>query len=185
VLVYLGHGAGGLLGVVFTVAAIGKLRSRRAFADFVASLQQMRLVEQRWSRPVAYAIAAAEGAVVVLLVAGLTAVAPALLAVGFGGATALFAALTTGVGLAVRRGVTAPCRCFGVTTTPLGPFHVARNAVLTLVAAIGLAAVVAARDAAPGAAELAVTVFAGAVLGAIVIALDDLRQLFAPPTRQP
>jgi len=80
--------------------------------------------------------------------------------------------------LSVRRGNTAPCRCFGASSTPLGPRHLVRNALLLAVAAAGLAGVLT-----PGALELPGTLVAGAaglVVGAMITVFDDIADLVKP-----
>ncbi len=186
---YLRYGAGCLLGVVFAVAAVSKLRSRRAFTEFVASLRPMGLAPAARLPLVAGAVAVAEVAVTVLLAVSLGGPLPenpasTVAALGFAGAVALLAVLTGGVAVALRRGVSAPCRCFGVSAAPLGPIHLARNGILLVVAAVGLISVLASPLGSGEAAGLAIAVPAGLVLGALIVAFDDLWFLLAPPARR-
>lgn len=80
---------------------------------------------------------------------------------------------------AIRRGDRAPCNCFGASARPVGRVHVVRNAVLIIVAALGLAADAA--EAGPvGPAGGFAAVIAGGVLAALVVRADDLAELFGP-----
>src|SRR5580693_8484267 len=103
--------------VTYGVSAASKLRSGRAYRAFRAGLAAAVLVT-------------AEAAVTGLCAAALLmtflsrAPAAALTAVALAGAAALMAVLTAGVAVAVRRGVTAPCACFGSGgRAPLGGVH--------------------------------------------------------------
>ena len=87
----------------------------------------------------------------------------------------LLAAFTAAIAIAVRRGRTAPCWCFGVSSTPLGRSHVARNLFLIAVAVLGLAAAAAGGSAVTAAAALAAG--CGVVAGLLVTRLDDLMSL--------
>ena len=104
-------------------------------------------------------------------------------AAGFAVAAGLLAVFTGAIVLSLRRGNAAPCRCFGASSTPLGPRHVARNAVLVALALLGLVAALV-----PGPADLAGLVVAGAagvVAGVTITAFDDIAALVSggtPPT---
>jgi hypothetical protein len=163
-----------LLVAVFVLAAGGKVL-RTGFREFVASAG--RLLPTRWSgrrRQVAVAVLAAEVAAVGLLVWPVTA------PVGFGVGLGLSVLLATGVGAALRRGERAPCRCFGTSTTPLGPVHLVRNGAVAAAALTGLvlAALTPPAPVHPAGAGLAILV--GFVLAALVVRMDDLASLFAP-----
>jgi hypothetical protein len=172
-----------LVGVVFAVSALSKLRTGRALRDFTASLAQFGVRPGR-RRPVAVAVAGAEAAVPVLLALALAgspaagATARAVAAAGFGLAALLLAGFTVAIARAVRRGVRAPCRCFGASATPLGAQHLVRNGLLLAGAAVGLAGVVAGPAGPADLAGAAVAVLAGSVAGALVTAFDDLLDLF-------
>ena len=149
-----------LVGAVFLVAAIGKLRGYRAFRE---SLRAMRIPP--W---IAGPVVAAEFAVPGLLVVEVRA--------GFVLAALLLAAFT----LAIRLAAPAACHCFG-TVSPLGRRHLVRNAVLAAAAVTGV--VVA------GSPMTVPAIILGGPLGllgaVIVVRLDDLVALFtpAPPFR--
>ncbi|GAA2707927.1 MauE/DoxX family redox-associated membrane protein [Micromonospora olivasterospora] len=172
---YLEVGARALLAVVFVTALAGKVSGRASYTAFVRSLRQMDAVPVSVLRPAAAATVAAEAAVVLLLLC------PARWSGTAGSALAglLLAAFTVGVARTVRRGRRAPCRCFGASDTPLGWQHVVRNGALTAAAGLGLAASVSSAELPLAGASLAV--FAGLLLGALVVALDDLVALFRSP----
>lgn len=134
----------------------------------------MAVVPQRTVRPVAVASVAAEAAAVVLLAT------PARWsgAAGFVLAAGLLAVFGWAVVRSVRAGNTAPCRCFGASSTPLGMRHVVRNGVLVLVALVGLAGALAAGRVDLGAAFVAAG--AGLVAGVLVAAYDDIAELLGP-----
>ncbi|MFC9266279.1 MauE/DoxX family redox-associated membrane protein [Streptomyces zhihengii] len=169
-----------LLGTVFLTSFLGKTAGRAAYAGFVASLRATRLLPGL-TGVMAPALVTAELAVCALLVVP---TAPAVTVAGLVAAASLLAGLTAGVTLVVRRGVTAPCHCFSASATVLGRRHIARNGAL---AALAVAGAVAATDlrAHPGGAVLAA--LGGLVLGALVVRLDDVLELFrstphAPPS---
>jgi hypothetical protein len=162
--------AQGLLIVVFLASAAGKLRGRRSLRAFASSLVSLRLVGPGAAVPVAAAVAAAEAGAAVLLVGTRTA--------GFAAAVVLLSVLSLGVAVVLARGTAAPCRCFGASATPLSRRHLVRNALLTGAAVLGLAAPAGS----PPGALLAVA--AGVAAGVLVVVMDDLVALFAPPGGQ-
>jgi hypothetical protein len=169
-----------LLGTVFLTSFLGKAAGRVAYDGFVASLRATRLLPGL-TGVMAPALVTAELAVCALLVVP---AAPGVAVAGLVAAASLLVGLTAGVTLVVRRGVTAPCHCFGASATVLGRRHIARNGA---VAALAVAGAVAATDlrAHPGGAVLAA--LGGVVLGALVVRLDDVLELFrstphAPPS---
>jgi len=167
-----------LLGTVFLVAALGKLRSRPALREFTGSLHQLRLLPTRTVAPVAVALALIEAAVPGLLIADGTAAA------GFGVALGLLGALTAGIAVALVRGTPAPCRCFGRRETPLNRWHLLRNGLLVAVAVAGLTWP-AGTGTHPGGAAVAAA--AGLTAAVLIVCLDDLVELFTavPAPRNP
>jgi Methylamine utilisation protein MauE len=159
----------GLLVVVFLASATGKLRGRRSLRAFADSLVSLRLVRTARALPVAVAVAVAEAATAVLLVA------PGSRQVGLTAAAVLMTVLTAGVAVVLVRGTAAPCRCFGVSVTPLSARHLVRNVLLTAAAVLGLLAPGGASP--PGAV---VAVAAGVLGGILVTILDDVADLFGP-----
>lgn len=169
---YLQFGCQVLLGGVFAVSAGSKLYSRAAFADF--STATARLTGAARPKGLAVATVATEIAVVVALSV------PALLLWGFAASIGLLAVLTAAIVRSLRRGQKAPCRCFGASSTPLGPQHVVRNAAL---AGIGLLGALSGGDEAPLERGPACVVALAALIGVALIArLDDLIGLFRTTT---
>jgi hypothetical protein len=160
-----------LLAAVFVIAVVGKLRG---LEEFTASIVALRLLPRPASRTAAYAVLGGEAVVVVALAV------PYTVPVGLAGAAALLLALTTGIVVALRRGQSAPCRCFGASTTPLGRTHVVRNLVLAGIAGAGLAAGAMAGEGAVHPAGVALALTAAGVGALIVVRLDDLVGLFSP-----
>jgi hypothetical protein len=160
-----------LIGLVFAVSAFSKVRSAAAFRDFSSWLNGLPLPATR-GRPAAAVLAGTEVAIVALLLlpfgwtarAGLTLAAVTL---------AVFAAGTL---LAVRRGVRAPCQCFGASSRPLGMRHAARDVLMCAAAAAG--AVGGGASGAPP-AGVVLSLAAGAVAAMFVVFLDDITALFA------
>ncbi|MDQ0983884.1 MauE/DoxX family redox-associated membrane protein [Streptomyces sp. V2I9] len=165
-----------LLAGVFLAAFVGKVRSAAAYREFAGSVVRLGLFPRRVSRVCAAVVVGVEFLVLVLLVPGRT--VPA----GFLAAVLLLGAFAAGIVLALRAGGSAPCRCFGASSAPLGRVHVVRNLILAVVGAGGLAAAVTGAGAAwpPHAGGVAVAGVA-AVLGVfLVVRLDDLMSLFRP-----
>ncbi|MCX4774949.1 MULTISPECIES: MauE/DoxX family redox-associated membrane protein [unclassified Streptomyces] len=171
---YLTVGLRGLVGVVFLVSFISKVRSRDAFRTFGAFLRDLRLLPTPLVRPVALGIAVAECAVCGLLAAPF----PAPAAAGFTIAVALLTVFTAGIALLLRRGVRAPCQCFGESAVPIGLRHVVRNVLLAVLAGVGLSTAFAAGPPQVGGAVVAT--LAGLLLGGLTVSLDDLVELFQP-----
>ncbi|BEL05301.1 methylamine utilization protein MauE [Actinoplanes sichuanensis] len=163
-------GARVLIGLVFAVSAVTKLR---AFAAFRVSLAAMRVVPRPLVGPVAVGVVAAESAIPVLLLV------PGAQAAGFVVAVLLLAAFSAGIARVLATGTTASCRCFGVSAAPFGRHHLYRNAVLTVVAAAGLIAAVRPGQG-PAPAGAAVAAGAAAVAALVVVMLDDIVELFRP-----
>jgi hypothetical protein len=175
----LGTGAAVALWVVFAVSAAGKVRSAERQRAFAASLRPLGFVPDRFLRPAALAVTAAEVAVVV----GLTCVpfgAGPPAAGAFWLAAGVLTVLTGGVALALGRGAAASCACFGTAERPLSRRHLVRNLALLAIAVGGLALA----DQLPaGTTELPAAALAGlggAVVALLLIRLDDVVDLFAP-----
>jgi hypothetical protein len=168
-------GCRSLIVLVFVVSAVSKLRSRQAYAEFVVATGRLspRPVAATTARRLAAVAVAAELAVVAL------ALVPATVPAGFGAAAALLLVFTGAILLALRRGVRAPCRCFGSSEQPLGYAQVVRNAVLLAVATLGLAGGLATAPS-PELAGALVAVVAGGVAAAMVVVADDIASLFRP-----
>jgi hypothetical protein len=173
-----------LCGLVLLVSAVSKVRGKDSYAEFVASVPAFG-IPARWTRLFAALTLGAEFAITALLLP-----AGVLVAAGSGTgrwsgvaglvlAAGLFGVLTAAVWRAVARRTGAVCRCFGPARTVLAPRHVVRNALLLLVAALGVVALSVADTMEPVAAVLAAAV--GAVGAVAVVRFDDLAELFAGP----
>jgi len=169
--------------VTYGVSAASKLRSGRAYRAFRAGLAATALVSRPLTGLAAALLVTAETAVTGLCAAALImtslsrASAPALTGVALAGAAALMAVLTAGVAVAVRRGVTAPCACFGSGgRAPLGGVHLARNAYLLAVFVTGASAGLQRWQ--PGLAAAVLAASAGGVSALLLTRLDDVAALF-------
>src|SRR5580704_12920213 len=113
-----------VLAVVFSVAFVSKVMSRRRFREFSASLRGIRWLHGRVHAAVAALIPVLEAATVVLLVAPIGAVW------GCAAGGMLVAAFTAVAGRELTRGNQVLCRCFGAGATRIGPAQIARNLLL-------------------------------------------------------
>ncbi|MFJ7496361.1 MauE/DoxX family redox-associated membrane protein [Streptomyces sp. NPDC097727] len=163
-----------LIGAVFLISFLGKISGPGKFDAFIESVHGMRIVPSRAARPVARVVLAAEGSVCLLLAA------PAAVGTlaGFTLSAGLLMSFAVAIALSVRRGVRAPCRCFGASAAPLRLWHAVRNLLLTAGAAGGAVAATGSGQVHVGGAVLAV--FGGLLLGGLVTVLDDLFDLFRP-----
>lgn len=162
------------LATVFVLAVAGKVIGRGAFLEFTRSVTRLTGWSGRPARVAARLTVAGETATVVLALlpprwCGLAGCLLGLL---------LTAGFTIAVGASLRRGEAAPCRCFGRSSTPLGARHLLRNAVLLLIAGVGL--VGQWPDPAMSPAVVLTGAAAGLFLGLAVAAFDDIVGLLAP-----
>ncbi|HET8684389.1 MAG TPA: MauE/DoxX family redox-associated membrane protein [Micromonosporaceae bacterium] len=176
---YLVVGLRCLLGLVFLVSAVGKVRSQASFTGFVDSVRRFDILTLRQVKPVAIAVVATEATVAILLAMRYTVTLGFLLAGG------LLGVLTGAIAVVVHRGTPQSCRCFGVASAPLGRRHLVRNTLLVLASVFGVAGsvgVVAPGSAHPGGVALAVA--CGVALALLVMRFDDIVDLFVTPTKQ-
>jgi hypothetical protein len=160
-----------LLAMVFACSAGAKLRSGGAFRTFRDWLGDLPVPgADRQAGALAAAMAAAEVLIVVLVVL------PWAVLAGFALAAATLGVFMAGTCLAIARGTTAACNCFGTRGARLGRRHVARDAGLLAVAMAGAGASYA-HGARP--AGVAVSVAAAAFLAVLIVFLDDVLSLFA------
>ncbi|MCR6487841.1 hypothetical protein M8542_33945 [Amycolatopsis sp. OK19-0408] len=117
-----------LTGLVFAVAAVGKLAGRARLAEFAASLAPLGRSPVGWL-PVAAATAVVELAVAVLVAFSAT------YRLGLGLASAVMIVFCVAIGRSVRLGRRVTCRCFGRSGAVLGRAHLVRNALLAVCAA--------------------------------------------------
>ncbi|MGI5326412.1 MauE/DoxX family redox-associated membrane protein [Actinomadura nitritigenes] len=162
-----------LLALVFVASAAGKLRGRGAYARFTAATARLAprplAAGTRW---IAAAVVGTEAAVVVLLVL------PATAAFGFALAAVLLAVFTAAIVRALGRGDRAPCACFGDADTPLGPRQVMRNVSLATAALAGFGATLSGASGLPDVSGTLVAVAAGGLVALLVLAADDIIELF-------
>ncbi|MFI6099757.1 MauE/DoxX family redox-associated membrane protein [Lentzea sp. NPDC051213] len=157
-----------VVGLVFLLAVVGKLRGRAELTAFAESLGSFGLRSTRVRSALAASVITVEAVTVVLL-----AVAPRL---GLGLAAMMLVAFTAAVAAAKATGREVRCRCFGADGGLMGRKHMIRNGVLVVVALAGLTPANA--TATPHLGLLFAAVSA-AVLGAVALAhWDDLRFLF-------
>ncbi|WP_061983603.1 MauE/DoxX family redox-associated membrane protein [Amycolatopsis regifaucium] len=162
--------------VVFAMSAMSKSRNRESFAAFRRATVELVPAARGHGTSLAVSVVVAE----LLVVAGL--VVPNTATVGLLAASALCTAFTVAIAAALRRGVTASCRCFGGSATPLGARHLVRNALLIVLAVLAL--VLPGRDdVGSDPAALLLAAGAGVVVASLVISFDALADLFlgGPP----
>ncbi|MEU6714988.1 MauE/DoxX family redox-associated membrane protein [Nonomuraea sp. NPDC046802] len=158
-----------LVGLVFAVTAVSKLRD---FQGFARSLPALVPVSGKAPRPLAAVVVVLEASVPIL------AAVPATTSYGLALACGLLVAFTAAIAFALRRGQRAPCRCFGTSAAPLGARHLVRNGLLIIAATLA----VLLPDGSPVLAGTAMALGAG-LIGAILIAsFDDIVDLFARNT---
>ncbi|MGP3958629.1 MauE/DoxX family redox-associated membrane protein [Nonomuraea sp. 3N208] len=155
-----------LLTTVFVVSAYSKLRSRTALQSFAVTL---RLLPGPARFPAAMATVAME------VVAAATLIV--LPRTGLAASGMLLIAFSMWIAVSLRWGQREPCRCFGVSATPLGPVHLIRNGLLLLVVVLGWVTLMF-----PGGpvtvAGLALAVPVGLVGAILLIVFDDIADLF-------
>jgi hypothetical protein len=156
--------------LVFGISWLSKVRSRQRYAAFAAAIPQLAPgVPVRLAGP---AVVAGEAAVVVLVTL------PGTAAVGFALAAALLAAFTAAILSTMRRRQIVSCQCFGSSSSPVGPPHLARNGVLLLAAVMGVVAAAGPERPTPGTGVLASAVITGAVAAVVVLLTDEIADLF-------
>jgi uncharacterized membrane protein YphA (DoxX/SURF4 family) len=159
-----------LIGFVFVISALSKIRNRAAFQSFVTWLGSLPIPGR--GRPIIpFAVVVAEVATAIMVWI------PAVTTAGLALAACVMALFTLGVIAVLRSGMYVPCLCFGPSATPLGIPQLARNAVLCAIAAVG--AVLSSRNQGPiemGGLTLAVGV--AVVVTVFAVLLDDLIGLF-------
>ncbi|GAA1828674.1 hypothetical protein GCM10009682_54590 [Luedemannella flava] len=174
-----------VLVVVLTVAAVllislvSKLRSATAFGEFRDGINDLRVVPRRLAAHAAVAAVAGE-----LVTLGLVLV-PATTVPGLFVAGTLFAVFAGVLSRAVIRGAGTSCHCFGATKDVVSARHVARTALLALLAyGAGALSWVAHRSYPP--TDVPTAVIAVAVAGVLVVAvvyLDAVMWLFGSSAR--
>lgn len=185
---YLLVGLLALLGVVFALSALSKMRGPAAQRDFAAALRVLRLLPDRLVRPTAAAVTVAEAGIALSMACAITATVGALpgeriaASGALGVAGLVLVVLTAGVALALRRGTGGRCACFGSTERPLGRHHLVRNGLLLLCVAGGLGVLGLAGGGSVEPAGALIATSAGVVGALLLVNLDDLVELFMPKT---
>jgi len=170
-MIYLTVGCQAALTAVFLFSVASKVRSRRAYEEFVSAVIAMRVLPQPWTRPAALATVAGELATVVLLAVNTV---PAAFVIAAG----LLTIFTAAILIAIRRGRRAPCRCFGASTTPLGRLHVVRNLVLLAACLAGLVSVSEGTGSVLHPGGLIISLAGAAIATLFVLRIEDLVSLF-------
>jgi hypothetical protein len=161
-----------LIGIVFAASALSKLRSRSEYRAFAQWLGSLPLPGPLRGRPAAAAVAASETAIIVLLIPAVTA------AVGLVLGAVTLTAFAAGTFVTVRRGAATPCRCFGTSDSPMGNWHVARDALLALVAAAGAFGAASYTHSASG---IALSLAIAVTVAVPVVLFDDVLSVFRLP----
>lgn len=161
-----------LLVVVFVGAVAGKLRSARAFGEFVDSVA---VLAPAWlpARPVGTLVVTAEGAAAVLLLVPVTRLA------GYALSVLLLAAFAIGIARVVHKGQRIRCSCFGDGGGLLGRGHIVRNTLLAAAACAGALDGTAVTAVTTPGALVALT--AGALLGLVTVRWEDIAFLLNRP----
>ena len=165
-----------MIGLVFAVSVMGKLRGRGSYGGFVAATGRLGpgwMLARVPAGAVAGGVLAAEAAVPMLLVP------PGTAWTGLALAGLLAAVFAVALLAARRRGDGAPCHCFGASSRPAGGVHVVRNAVLAAAAVLGTVAGALA-DGPPGPLGAVTATAAGVALAAVTVTADDVAELFRP-----
>ncbi|MCX4400010.1 hypothetical protein OG887_44160 (plasmid) [Streptomyces sp. NBC_00053] len=164
-----------LIGTVFLISSLSKARSRGAYRDFANSLAQMRLVPLALEGLAARVVVIAEFAVWVLLAVptAQTAWMGQFLAVG------LLAAFAVGISQTMGQRSPVTCRCFGVSSTPVGGWHIVRNALL---ASVALSCLLVPASSSVSLGKAMVAALVGLVMGLLTTVLDEIFALFQPIT---
>jgi hypothetical protein len=120
----------GLIGLVFAVSAIAKIRGPRAYREFASWLAALPVPLAR-ARALPPVFVGAEAAIVVLVAVPYVAVAGLTLAAG------CLAVMAAGTVVITNRGSGVSCWCFGPSRGPLGARHLVRDSMLLLIAVTG------------------------------------------------
>lgn len=170
---YLLIGCQWLVGVVFLLSFVSKVRGRDRLSAFTAAATD--LAPRLPAKVVVPLVLVGEA-----VVAG-TVVVPAMARIGFSVALGLLGVFTVSMASAIRKRRLVVCQCFGASAAHVGPAHLVRNAVLMLGAGGGLVAPLGVPSASTadvaGAVLAAVT---GAVIAGITMLTDEMAELFRP-----
>jgi Methylamine utilisation protein MauE len=175
-MMYAAFACRGLIGLVFAVAAVTKVRSPSAYREFASWLAALPVPMAR-NRALPAAFVAAEVAIVALVAVPVTATAGLLLAAG------CLAVMTAGTAVIVKRGARVSCQCFGPSSSPLGARHILRDGILLAIALVGTLGT-GRGSASP--AGIALSLVAALIGATFVVFSDDLIALFeSDPAARP
>jgi hypothetical protein len=167
-MMYAAFACRGLIGLVFAVATVTKVRSLNAYRDFAFWLAALP-VPLAGNRALPAAFIAAEVAIVALVAVPVTATAGLLLAAG------CLAVMTGGTAVIVKRGARVSCQCFGPSSSLLGARHIVRDGILL---AIALAGALGTREGTASPAGIALSLVTALIGATFVVFSDDLVALF-------
>ena len=160
-----------LLGAVFAISAVEKIRDRRAVRRFVIAT----VGPDRAIGPSIVGVILGEAAAAALLFS------PAAwrwdVPAGFALALVLLGAFSAVLIRALRRDVRVPCGCFGASSGPPNAGHLLRNGVLAAAAAIGLIGSAGGTTAPLSPSSVAVGLL-GTAAAFVVVRLDEFKTLF-------
>ncbi|MFY1616339.1 MauE/DoxX family redox-associated membrane protein [Micromonospora sp. WMMD736] len=160
------------LGLVFVFSVAGKVHRPAAFRAFRQSVISLAPPLRGAATPVSALVVVAEAS------SALTLALPATAPVGLTLSVVLVTSFTAALVVALRRRTATACGCFGDSSSPVAPRHIARNAVLLLAAGGGLIGWAAG---APGAGRLSAGLILvsglAAVLAVVTATLDDIVSL--------
>jgi hypothetical protein len=179
-MIYLAIAGRFLIGVIFAFSALGKVRSKSAYREFVTWLADLPvpLLPKRGRAVVAGTLVADEVLIVVLVTMSPT--APA----GLSLAAVTLAVFAAGTFAMARSPAQATCQCFGRSEVPISTRHLVRDIVLCAVAATAAAAAAAATvEARP--VGITMSLASATVAAAFLLLLDDIAALFADPAADP
>lgn len=118
-----------VMGLIFTISVIGKLRSMR---QFISTLESIRFFQRRWLNIIASIVIFVEFMVVWFMIMG-----GDWLMIGFGTAALLLAVFSAALVSVLVRGIQVPCNCFGTSNKTVSSVSVWRNIALLLFACCG------------------------------------------------
>jgi hypothetical protein len=167
-MMYAAFACRGLIGLVFAVAAVTKVRGPGAYREFASWLAALPVPMAR-NRALPAAFIAAEVAIVALAAVPVTATAGLLLAAG------CLAVMTGGTAVIVKRGARVSCQCFGPSSSLLSARHVVRDGILL---GIALAGALGTSRGTASPAGIALSLVAALIGATFVVFSDDLVALF-------
>jgi hypothetical protein len=162
----------GLIGLVFAISAIAKIRGPGAYREFASWLAALPVPLAK-ARALPAVFVGAEAAIVVLVAVPDGAVAGLALAAGW------LAVMAAGTVVIMNQGSGASCWCFGPSRSPLSARHLARDSILFLIAVAGavIGAQAEGRDA-TSPAGIVLSLVAALTGATFFVFLDDLSVLF-------